>query len=486
ATSPRSSTAEFSQNTGFVARNRANTTATEHSVFRPRLRTFSTASQASVPAPPQSLGELFLDFRVDRREKRRTTLTLPAVNRAQETMRGGPHVEVQVLLEYGILVNETYEERCMRLERERERDAMATVQRRRAEAERQWMQADKDDKLPRVRGFVSVFTRSGRISTWKRYWAVLSTARVLLFDSQDENVPPAASISLFHLHGAGVPETDLVNIGPTGIELRLSPLAMTDRHRRQSAHPRTSDAHDIDVNELTGDDATLVRFCDWQCRVYLLLASLRDRDLWLHELTNVTVPGAEFARFRARQRRQWRAEEFSVAAEQLRLAGKPVQVVAGQAMPGMSEEATLTAKQVFLESIGRSTARVVSMSGICGEFGGNTLTNAKFAPRLVSVQPAMRVPSGQHRLPLPASLCAEVFPPLATVASPPPMKKMRARRSSSNTELSQSLGLPGTAVPKDRNVSGGSTVIQVMGTAKERRQGTVSRRFLFVWSVNDL
>ncbi|KAJ1947973.1 hypothetical protein EC988_005367, partial [Linderina pennispora] len=291
---------------------------------------------------------------------------------------------------------------------------------------------------------------------------------------------PVSAIPLFHLHDAGVPETDLVNLGPTGIELRLSPLAMTDRHRRQSAHPRQSDAmeatlRDIDVNDLDDDDAALVQYCDWQCRVYILLGSLPDRDLWLHELRNVTVPSAEFARFRARQRRQWRNQELSLAAEQLRRIGRNLQVVHGQAMPGLSEQETLSAKQAFLESIGRTSARVVSMSGICGEFGGNTLTNAPFAPRLVNL--TVRKPSGSQRLPLPAALCSDAFP---RIPSPPPQKKMRARRDSSE------LGLPGTAVAKDRNVSGGSTVIQVMGTAKERRQGTVSRRFLFVWSVNDL
>ncbi|KAJ2907703.1 hypothetical protein GGI21_003622, partial [Coemansia aciculifera] len=132
------------------------------SAFLPRTRAGSVASTTpSVAAPAlqqqQPVGELFLDLRVERRAKRRATFILPAVNQEQVALRGGAHVEMAVVLEYGVLVRESA------ADRER-REAVA----RRAETEAAWAAADARDRTPVVRSPLSVFTRSGRLSTWRR------------------------------------------------------------------------------------------------------------------------------------------------------------------------------------------------------------------------------------------------------------------------------------------------------------------------------
>ncbi|KAJ1771410.1 hypothetical protein LPJ74_002340 [Coemansia sp. RSA 1843] len=615
----------FSRLSSYLPRSRTNTTTSAHEINYngPRLRAFSNAS--TISSTPQPVGELFLDYKVDRREKRRATFTLPVVNQEQVVMRGGSHVEMAVVLEYGIIVNETFQERAVRLQREREREHVDQQHERRQRLERQWAEIDDQDKMPRLRSNVSVFTRSGRVSTWKRYWAVLSCSRILFYDSEDDEekgVQPVAKISLFHLHDAGIPKSDLVNIGPTGLELHLSPLAMTDRHRRKSAFPRESSvnggaqalaaaaARDIFTHPLPGmeglsispdagnkkddpstlpsdeDDATLFKYSQWQCRVYVLLDTLADRDLWLQELTLTTVPSAEFARFRARQRKAWRTEEFESATESLRLSGKKLQVVAAQALEMMSSEHKAQAKKVFVDSVGGGGGnRVLSMSAIGvsndnGGFGsiaaaaaadededeeleGATLTSTKASafdahfkknsklvlvtdspssfsnrnggmkkgggfgkPSKVEIRAVVdnNKPNGrtnENRKPAamafgkPATFNLLVKPslnssdPHATlVSSPisaPAKKRLRARRrSSSVADLRRSMDTSNVASSSSdesrgsplvnvvapphhsRRDSGDSTVIEVVGTAKERRPGTVSRRFLFVWNINDI
>ncbi|KAJ1960464.1 hypothetical protein GGI12_003786 [Dipsacomyces acuminosporus] len=544
----------------YLPRSRAQTTTSSHEInySGPRLRAFSNAS--SISNSPRPLGELFLDFKVDRREKRRATFTLPVVNQEQVAMRGGSHVEMSVVLEYGIIVNETYEERMERLKEEQRKEEVDKAQRQRQQMEEQWRVIDEQDREIRLRGYLNIFTRSGKASTWKRYWAVLSCSRILFYETEQEEESgqhPIAKVSLFHLHDAGIPESDLVSIGPSGIELKLSPLAMTDRHRRQSAYPRKSEVHDaftgisrLGVNPMAQsmmvfgsgstdeanqrtltsstidpaalqdeDDAMLYKYSEWQCRVYFLLDTLADRDLWLHELSNIIVPSAEFARYRARQRKQWKVEEFEQATETLRQCGKELQVFSGQSLTHMSAAHNAYAKKVFADSIGQSSGtRIVSMSaaGICGEFGGNTLTNAKFAPRIISLnnnnnnsgsqqqqQQPRKVSAGQ-RMPLPLSLCNgdsnsasfKLFKGFEM--QPRATKRLRVRRSSSMGNLRKSLegnsdtssddngGSNNSSSALARRGSGASTVIQVVGKAKERRPGTVSRRFLFVWNINDL
>ncbi|KAJ1801568.1 hypothetical protein LPJ59_000189 [Coemansia sp. RSA 2399] len=589
----------FSRLSSYLPRSRTNTTTSAHEINYngPRLRAFSNAS--TISSTPQPVGELFLDYKVDRREKRRATFTLPVVNQEQVVMRGGSHVEMAVVLEYGIIVNETFQERAARLQREREREHVDQQHERRQRLERQWAEVDEQDKMPRLRSNVSVFTRSGRVSTWKRYWAVLSCSRILFYDSEDDEekgVQPVAKISLFHLHDAGIPKSDLVNIGPTGLELHLSPLSMTDRHRRKSAFPRESSAagaqalaaaaaRDIYTHPLPGmerlsiskkddaqpsdeDDATLFKYSQWQCRVYILLDTLGDRDLWLQELTLTTVPSAEFMRFRAKQRKTWRTEEFESATESLRLSGKKLQVVAAQALEMMSSEHKAQAKKVFADSVG---SRMLSMSAVGAsndnggfandedeELEGATLTSTKASAFDAHIKKNGKIvlvtddgssglgrgkkngfakpsrleiravvdnssrPSGktdENRKPpaamafgKPATFNLLVKPslnsadPYATlVSSPipaPAKKRLRARRrSSSVADLRRSMDTNNIASSSDeshsrrpvavpprhpRRDSGDSTVIEVVGTATERRLGTVSRRFLFVWNINDI
>ncbi|KAI9468387.1 hypothetical protein LPJ78_005425 [Coemansia sp. RSA 989] len=569
--------AEFAQHpaisrlSSYLPRGRTSTTTSAHEInyAGPRLRAFSNAS--TISSTPQPLGELFLDMRVERREKRRATFMLPVVNQDQVAMRGGAHVEMEVVLEYGIIVHETFEERAQRLRRERERTQAEMQQERQQRMEQQWAAIDEQDKLPRLRGYLSVFTRCGRVSTWKRYWAVLSCTRILFYDSEADEVrkaSPAAKVSLFHLHDAGIPESDLVSIGPGGLELRLSPLAMTDRHRRKSAFPRKSAvdtldraqqlqrealrhplpgmaqlslsekkrADDMSLLLADDDDATLFKFSDWQCRVYLLLDSLKTRDQWLQELKQNAVPSCEFARFRMRQRRAWREHAFASATESLRQAGRSLDVVSAQARDTLSAAHNASAKKVFVECISQSKPVLLEQlpqpkkpfafatpaaNEEEEELEGATLTSlaavsASSASSSPSYSKQKITPSSNARKPVamafgkPATFDIVVAPSnqtkqqqqqkLESVAVPPAKKRMRAhRRSSSVGDLRRTT--PGSTFTQSsssssassdeesglsRRDSGASTVIEVVGEAKERRQGTVSRRFLFVWNINEI
>ncbi|KAJ2699203.1 hypothetical protein FB645_005398 [Coemansia sp. IMI 203386] len=559
----------------YLPRGRTSTSTSAHEINYngPRLRAFSNAS--TISSTPQPLGELFLDFKVDRREKRRTSIILPVVNQDQVAMRGGSHVEVSVVLEYGIIVHETCQERVARLQREQEQEEADKVVLAQQQTEQQWTRVDDEDKLPRLRGYLSVFTRGGRLSTWKRYWAVLSSARVLFYETEADEVKgsqPVAKISLIHLHDAGIPESDLVNIGPTGVELRLSPLAMTDRHRRKSALPRKSTpsemAHKmqmharsavdtmpiaelnklhispprahredtvVDINrtlthapdgfvdtkgqqESDEDEATLYRYSDWQCRVYLLLETLADRDLWLEELKSNTVPSAEFARFRANQRKLWRRAQFENATESLRQSSKQLQAAVDLSADKPLLAPSAQPKKIFID-VG---PRVVSMSAVGRSMSdeslsGNTLTSAfEFGQNNQQKKPKVPMAFGK-----PAMFSLSIVPTTTITLGEhqqnqlPAKKKMRARRKSNSVaNLRQSfdtgVSVATTASSDDENrppvsarqglgvysaskkpevrkdSSGSAMMVEVVGKAVERRPGTVSRRFLFVWNVNDI
>ncbi|KAJ2101799.1 hypothetical protein GGI13_003962 [Coemansia sp. RSA 455] len=446
-----------------------------------RGRAASSASAASAmtngttcsATAAQPVGELFLDLRVERREKRRATFILPAVNQEQVAMRGGAHVEMAVVLEFGVIVHETLAERQRRLQRAEAAEAAQ----QRAVAEQQWDAADENDRAPRLRSPLSVFTRSGRLSTWRRYWAELSASHVLFFDSETD-VDPAASVPLLHLAGAGVPSSDLVSIGPGGIELRLSSLAMTDRHRRTSAFPRPNVDRDRD-RTLTAatmaahrDDDDLDAFADWQCRVYLLLDTLAERDRWLNELTSVAVPSAENARKRMQQRRIAAAAELASNTESLRQSGKHVAV---KALEKMSMAQTAYAKKVFVDSA--SGHRVISLSSAQVPDIDATLTEN------VAVRKPVAMAFGK-----PATFSLTISP---DVAHPPPpaKKRLRARRRSNSVADMRNTHKPSddeSFKPLRRKGSGASTVLEVVGKAMERRPGTVSRRFLFVWNINEI
>ncbi|KAJ2742302.1 hypothetical protein GGI20_004589 [Coemansia sp. BCRC 34301] len=455
-----------------LPRSRTSTVASAAAAFAGRGRAASSASVASTGsmAPcAQPVGELFLDLRVERRSKRRATFILPAVNQEQVQMRGGAHVEMAVVLEFGVIVHETPAERARR---EQAREAEVQAQQR-AEAEHQWDAADAADAQCRQRSSLSVFTRSGRLSTWRRYCAELSASHIMFFESQD-SVDPVASVPLLHLLGAGVPSSDLVSIGPGGIELRLAPQAMTDRHRRTSAYPREKQGHDM--------------LDDWQCRVYLLLDSLADRDRWLRDLTTVAVPSAE----RARHRMQLRLEAARMDEDKDR----------------MCVAQTAVAKKVYVDG----GHRVVSMSAAPPHDIDATLTNSEYRPPVpanhvfsddtlteypITKKPAVVAvgkkffaddtpPPVAMAFGKPATFSITVAPDMSSSALheplPPAKKRLRARRRSNS--VADIYSKPSTC-DLQRKGSGASTVLKVVGKAMERRPGTVSRRFLFVWNINE-
>ncbi|KAJ2829836.1 hypothetical protein GGI24_002049 [Coemansia furcata] len=478
----------------------------------------SGSGSGGATAMTQPVGELFLDLRVERRDKRRATFILPAVNQEQVAMRGGAHVEMAVVLEFGVIVHETSAERQRRLQRAEAAEAAQ----QRAAAEQKWDAADESDRAPRLRSPLSVFTRSGRLSTWRRYWAELSASHVMFFDSEAD-ISPVASVPLLHLAGAGVPSSDLVSIGPGGIELRLSPAAMTDRHRRTSAFPRPHVDHDRTLtaanmaaaaahatlakgngsNDGDNDDDDMDAFSDWQCRVYLLLDTLAERDRWLGELNTVAVPSAVKARQRMRERR--RAVEAATAAaaaaeqqqqqpphhhhhqqSQAQDGFLSKHLVVAKALEKMSMAQTAYAKKVFVDSSASGGHRVVSLSSrVPDDVDDATLIEASDA-----VRKPVAMAFGK-----PATFSLTISPDAAHPQPQPPAKKRlrggaaARRRSNSVADLSSSAAAAAAIKPTPplrRKGSGASTVLEVVGKAMERRPGTVSRRFLFVWNVNEI
>ncbi|KAJ2452089.1 hypothetical protein GGF42_004104 [Coemansia sp. RSA 2424] len=465
-----------------LPRTRTSTVASAAAAFAGRGRAASSASAATtattatfmgggLAGAAAPVGELFLDLRVARREKRRATFLLPAVNQEQEALRGGAHVEMAVVLEFGVLVRETSAER----QRREQRAEAAAAARARAQAEQTWDAADESDRKPRLRSALSVFTRSGRLSTWRRYWAELSASDVLFFDSEACNGAPVASVPLLHLAGAGVPSSDLVSIGPGGIELRLSPMAMTDRHRRTSAFPRVDRDRTLTAAAMAHGDDDAAAFGDWQCRVYLLLDTMADRDRWLAELNKVAVPSAERARLRMQQRIAATKEEEATLCQ------------LGKALEKMSVAQTAYAKRVFVDG----GHRVVSMSSARPpiDFDATLTEMSEPVPR----KPVVAMAFGK-----PATFSLTVSPDLATLSSshqsPQPAKKrLRARRRSnsvadmySKQQQQQQQQVEDSKPMLRRKGSGASTVLEVVGKTMERRPGTVSRRFLFVWNINDI
>ncbi|KAJ2098474.1 hypothetical protein IW146_009969, partial [Coemansia sp. RSA 922] len=258
--------------------------------------------------------------------------------------------------------------------------------------------------------------------------------------------------------------------------LRLSSLAMTDRHRRTSAFPRPNVDRDRTLTAATmaahRDDDDLDAFADWQCRVYLLLDTLAERDRWLNELTSVAVPSAENARKRMQQRRIAAAAELASNTESLRQSGKHVAV---KALEKMSMAQTAYAKKVFVDSA--SGHRVISLSSAQVPDIDATLTEN------VAVRKPVAMAFGK-----PATFSLTISP---DVAHPPPpaKKRLRARRRSNSVADMRNTHKPSddeSFKPLRRKGSGASTVLEVVGKAMERRPGTVSRRFLFVWNINEI
>ncbi|KAJ1926671.1 hypothetical protein IWQ60_003613 [Tieghemiomyces parasiticus] len=87
-------------------------------------------------------------------------------------------------------------------------------------------------------GHLSIFVRSGRGAAWKRYWATMDHHALVLYHPEHrDGRPKCGRISLVHLHRVLTPTSEVINLGPYGLELAFSPLAMTDKQRRQSAFP---------------------------------------------------------------------------------------------------------------------------------------------------------------------------------------------------------------------------------------------------------
>ncbi|RKP38456.1 hypothetical protein BJ085DRAFT_37261 [Dimargaris cristalligena] len=87
-------------------------------------------------------------------------------------------------------------------------------------------------------GHLSLFVRSGKGASWKRFWMVMDKHSLILFHPEHREArPKCGRISLIHLTQVHNPTSEVINLGPYGLELAFSPLSMTDKQRRQSAFP---------------------------------------------------------------------------------------------------------------------------------------------------------------------------------------------------------------------------------------------------------
>ncbi|KAI8866126.1 hypothetical protein GQ42DRAFT_159021 [Ramicandelaber brevisporus] len=245
------------------------------------------SSTASAATTTQLLGELFLDFPLQKRARDTRTYTLPPPT--VEAMRSKSRGEITVTVEFGVIIEDPLkaeQDEAAAAEHERERvriqaEENAREAARLAEEAKERSDRQRAERTVFVqRGHLTIFTRSGQLSTWKRYWAVLDTRALHLYDAYaKETKQVIASIPLIHLESVTTPVSDLVTIGPTGVELVLTPLAMTDRHRRQSAFPRQTQykrqaAAAAAVSHGDGSislkAARLAYMAEWQCRIYIM------------------------------------------------------------------------------------------------------------------------------------------------------------------------------------------------------------------------
>ncbi|KAJ1971313.1 hypothetical protein H4R35_005337 [Dimargaris xerosporica] len=87
-------------------------------------------------------------------------------------------------------------------------------------------------------GYLSIFIRSRQEATWKRFWVVLNNHSLYLFHpTHKDSKPKCGRIPLVHLSQVLHPSSKVIAVGPNGLELSFTPMAMTNKQRRQSAFP---------------------------------------------------------------------------------------------------------------------------------------------------------------------------------------------------------------------------------------------------------
>ncbi|KAJ1977572.1 hypothetical protein H4R34_003533 [Dimargaris verticillata] len=87
-------------------------------------------------------------------------------------------------------------------------------------------------------GYLSIFIRSRQEATWKRFWVVLNNHSLYLFHpTHKDSRPKCGRIPLVHLSQVLNPSSKVITVGPNGLELSFTPMAMTNKQRRQSAFP---------------------------------------------------------------------------------------------------------------------------------------------------------------------------------------------------------------------------------------------------------
>ncbi|KAJ1912481.1 hypothetical protein H4219_005588 [Mycoemilia scoparia] len=400
----------FFDNIKLRTRNRAFSTAVDNNGFGGGVH--SAATEAVVGDSQIPIGEMYLDLKVERKPKRRVRYTLPAFTEKQLMLRGGNNAELLVVLEYGIIVCENTNNNNdngggLQLGVDHSSSSAATaatihksISPKKSSTsltmlllqKKKWEQELAEDKKILAQSFVNIFTRAGRVSIWKRYWVVLTSESISLYshphdfdiekyqnkdraDSKNDEVDAMllGRISLLNFENASQvynSTTDLISIGPTGIELCFLESAMSERHRRQSAVPRNKQqqvltsgggsgvAKGFGFNQLRtgrisklperyqgfarnhhhhhhhrGNNSSLVGGSNtnsnnfksstttaattntnnepsqWQCRVYLLMDTLSDRDRWLDILNSTIKPRTQRARQRAATQYQQQEQE---------------------------------------------------------------------------------------------------------------------------------------------------------------------------------
>ncbi|GJJ68971.1 hypothetical protein EMPS_01317 [Entomortierella parvispora] len=76
-------------------------------------------------------------------------------------------------------------------------------------------------------GFLTMMTRGGRSSSWKRYWAVLEGRAIKLYDAEYQLQRDVISVlPLAHITGVQPPDYEKVDVGANGMSLVVDPHGM--------------------------------------------------------------------------------------------------------------------------------------------------------------------------------------------------------------------------------------------------------------------
>ncbi|KAI9232380.1 MAG: hypothetical protein BYD32DRAFT_475543 [Podila humilis] len=118
------------------------------------------------------------------------------------------------------------------------------------------------EKASRYEGFLTFMTRGARMSSWKRYWAVLEGRAIKLYDAEYRmKRGVVAVIPLAHLTGVHPPDLEKVNVGANGFSLAIAAQGVD----------MTSNGEFSDIANM---DYCLYSFTD----------SLQMRDVWTTHL----------------------------------------------------------------------------------------------------------------------------------------------------------------------------------------------------------